>query len=138
MPKQYEFGDTCVKNLDPSLTEQEWKDMCDINLMLKSAARGAMVMGSSQPLVYGEDDMTMDAVAFRIKKAKLEQEMAKIAKETEFTEEEIEKIPPKVREKFSFRKKAPKDPAAATTAAAPTAKDAPTTPKKEPEVKPQA
>lgn len=94
-----------------SLTEQEHADSCDINIMLKSAARGLQVRGSGEPQ-YGYDDTTMDAVQFRIQKARLEEELAETAKANEFLEKELDLIPKSIREKFGFKKKTvPESPA---------------------------
>ena len=58
------------------MTEQEHIDSCDINKMVKAAARGQQVRGSKNPLQYGYDDTTMDGVSLRIEKERLEKELA--------------------------------------------------------------
>lgn len=87
-----------------TLTEQEHKDSCDINLMLRHAGRGLQVRGGPQP-EYGYDDTTMDAVRFRIEKDRLEKDLSSAAKSEEFSEEQISLIPEPVRKKFGFKAK---------------------------------
>lgn len=92
--------------VDPkSLTEQEHLESTDINKMVRAAARGLQVRGGGQG-VYGYDDTTMDGVKFRIEKERLETELGIIAKEHEFTEEELKAIPEELQKKFQFKKKA--------------------------------
>lgn len=88
---------------DP-ITEPEHKDSCDINKMMSNAIKGLQVRGGPPP-VYGEDDLTMDALTFHIKKSELEKELRKNSEQLEFTKEELELIPKNVREKFSFKSK---------------------------------
>lgn len=87
-----------------SLTEAEHADSCDINRMIASAHRGLQVRGGSAPQ-YGYDDTTMDGLRFRIEKAKLEEELSETAKANEFLEEELNRIPEKIRKKFGFKAK---------------------------------
>ena len=54
-----------------SLTDQEYKDSCDINKMIAAALRGQDIRGSG-PQQYGYDDTTMDGVRFRIEKEQLD------------------------------------------------------------------
>lgn len=92
--------------LDPeSMTEQEHKDSCDINKMMRNLDRGLEVRGGGSG-IYGYDDTTMDAVQFRNEKARLEDELAQTSEALEFTEEELNAIPKAVREKYKFKKKA--------------------------------
>lgn len=88
---------------DP-VTEPEHKDSCDINKMMRNALKGLQVRGGPPP-VYGEDDLTMDALTFHIRKSELEKELIKNSEQLEFTKEELELIPKNVREKFSFKSK---------------------------------
>jgi len=92
-----------------SLTEQEHKNSCDINLMIKDAHKGRQVRGGSQPR-YGFDDTTVDPINFRIQKEQLETELSATAQAHEFSPEELEHIPSDVKKKFKFRtKQVPKD-----------------------------
>lgn len=90
-----------VVNDEPSLTEIEHADSCDINKMMKHASRGQEIRGNSSRQTYGYDDTTMDGVQFRIQKEQLENQLA--SGQQEFTEEELAFIPPKVQEKFKFK-----------------------------------
>lgn len=105
LPKPSKFA---FKTEGDSLTEQEHKDSCDINKMISAIHRGGTVRGSSSRLQYGYDDVNMDAVQFRIKKERLERELAETSKTQEFSEEELKHVPPSVQKKFGFKKKAPK------------------------------
>lgn len=87
------------------LTEQEHKDSCDVNKMLAQAKRGYQIRGSNTSPIYGYDDTTMDAVTHRIQKQKLEEELIKISKTSEFTEEELKSIPESIKNKFKFKTK---------------------------------
>lgn len=87
-----------------SITEQEHKDSCDINKMLKSAQRGLQVRGGPPP-VFGPDDTTMTGLQFRQEKARLEHELAESAKAQEYLEGELNHIPPDIRKKFGFKQK---------------------------------
>lgn len=86
-----------------SLTEQEHKDSCDINLMMRSINRGQMVRGKAHgDWVDGKsfDDMNMDGLTHRIRKDRIERELEKQFRETEFSAEEAEAIPPSVKKKY--------------------------------------
>lgn len=87
----------------PHGAEQEHKDSCDINKMIKNVQRGLDIRGSG-PQQYGYDDTTMDALTLRIQKQQLEEEL-KRAQNIEFTEEEIKHIPEQVQKKFKFKTK---------------------------------
>ena len=88
-----------------SLTEQEHKDSCDINIMLRNAARGFNIrMSSSQP-IYGSDDMTLDTLQHRINIEKAEADLQHVADNVEFTPEEFNMIPEVVKRKFKFKVK---------------------------------
>lgn len=102
MAVQYKIGkyDTVVQG--ESLTEQEHKDSCDINLMLKSIDRGQMVRGGGSQ-EYGYDDTTMDAVQLRILKANLEE--ALLNGQKEFSKEELDLFPNNLQEKFGLKLK---------------------------------
>lgn len=88
-------GEPCV--------EVEHKDSCDINLMLKNAARGRQIR-TSRPGEYGYDDMNVDAISLRIQKAGLEE--AILSGQKEFTQAELDLFPKSIREKFGFKLKA--------------------------------
>lgn len=100
----YEFGPHATINDEPSLTETEHGPSCDINHMMRNIHRGLMVRGGAQP-VYGEDDLTLDAVSFRIQKQQLEEELMQEAIEP-IDEEIYKRIPQRIREKFGFKVKA--------------------------------
>lgn len=91
-----------------SMTEQEHLDSCDINKMIHAVHRGQMIRGGKPPQ-YGYDDTTMDGVTHRIKKEQVEKELSTIARENEFTQEELDKIPENVQKRFKFKKKALND-----------------------------
>ena len=96
-----------------SLTEQEHKDSCDINKMIRALERGQQVRGGNQPR-FGIDDTTMDGVQFRLEKERLEAEMA----ETELPEEHEKHVPEHIKKKFKPRK--PKaEPATASQSSTP-------------------
>lgn len=103
--KQTPF-DTIIEG--ESLTEQEHIDSCDINKMIKNAARGMQIRGGNNP-VYGYDDTTMDGLQFRIEKERLENELTRIAEEEELLPEALESLPQKVKEKFKFKVKKAKN-----------------------------
>ncbi|AXH77210.1 MAG: hypothetical protein [Microviridae sp.] len=90
---------------DEHQTEQEHIESCDANKILKAALRGQMILGNGRQPIYGNDDLTMDGLSFRIEKARLEQELGELSTNMELTQEEIDSIHPKVREKFQFRTK---------------------------------
>jgi len=93
-------------NTDPSLTEQEHKNSCDINLMMKSANRGLSIRGALTPPHYGNDDMTLDALSFHIQKSQLEQELGLLDEaHKEVSPEIFAHIPKNIREKFGFKLK---------------------------------
>lgn len=116
----------------PSLTEQEHKDSCDINIMIKNAHRGMNIRGGSTPQ-YGYDDTTMDALQFRIQKEKLESELSNVPKE--FEQHELDLIPEPIKQKFGYKlrknpKNAPNDDQTTKNANPPLPTDPP--PKTEP------
>lgn len=109
MAIKYEPGEHaiyCENNeiTDKAWTETEHKDSCDINLMLKNAAKGVQVRTGQGP-IYGFDDTTMDPVTFRNEMQTLQQEMGNISENMEFTEEEIQVIPEKIKKQFKFKTK---------------------------------
>lgn len=97
----------------PSLTEQEHKDSCDINIMIKSVQRGQQIRGSAKPSVYGYDDTTIDGVQHRIQKQQLEESLTDFTRKNELDTKELKLIPPQVQQKFGFKEKKaqPKPPA---------------------------
>ena len=101
MPIMYEPTPYDINTDGDSLTEQEHKDSCDINKMMKNALRGMDVRGGSNG-TYGHDDMTMDGLSFRIEKAKLETDLQNGPKE--FTQELLDLIPTSIQKKFGYKK----------------------------------
>lgn len=97
-PKFYDL----VFDEENEITEQEHKNSCDINLMMKALHHGMQVRGQ-EPASYGYDDLTLTGLDHRINKQKLEDELFKISKEHEFSEEEFEKIPTDVKKMFEFK-----------------------------------
>lgn len=87
----------------PTLTEQEHKDSCDINLMLKSASQHRQIRGGGS-VTYGYDDTTMDGVQHRILKNQAENELSSMQKEV--SKETFDLIPKSIRDKFGFKIKA--------------------------------
>lgn len=105
--------------VDPvSLTEKEHLDSCDINKMLKSAAKGLQIRGGG-PQTYGHDDLTMDGLSYRIEKERLESELKDIADKAELTQTEYDALPQIVREKFKFKIQAKNDDKTTKTAPPP-------------------
>lgn len=94
---------------EESLTEPEHADSCDINIMVSRAARGLDIRGNAITPQYGHDDLTMDALQFRIQKQKIENELAEAAEKHEFQEEEFKLIPESMKNKFKFKKAQKKD-----------------------------
>lgn len=93
---------------EDSLTEQEHKDSCDINLMLKAASRGQDIR-TRKTSDYGHDDLTMDALSMRIQKADLEEKL--LSGQKEFTQKELDLFPEEIRKKFGYKlKKEPPKP----------------------------
>lgn len=112
MALKYELSEfaTIVEDEEhQDLTEQEHKNSCDINHMMRSLARGVEVRGSNN-LSYGYDDTTMSGLEMRIQKANLERDLAETAKTHEFDEEEFKQIPEHLQKKFGFKQKSPKKP----------------------------
>lgn len=95
-----------------SLTEQEHMDSCDINIMIKSIARGHPVRMGKEPR-FGYDDTTIDPVILRIQKEKIEADLTALAASGEISEDEVKHIPDHIRKKFDFKthKKDSKKPA---------------------------
>lgn len=112
-----QYDPTKVKHATPvdsvSMTEPEHLESCDINKMVRDAARGIQVRGSSRDPVFGHDDTTMDGVQFRILKEETERNLSDLARQNEFSPDELKHMPAHVQKKFGFKtKKAPKpDPA---------------------------
>lgn len=107
MPLQYKLSKhaTITETEEfPDLTEQEHKNSCDINVMMKSLARGVEVRGNGN-LTYGYDDTTMSGLELRIQKQNLERDLAETAATHEFDEEEFKQIPEHLQKKFGFKQK---------------------------------
>ena len=101
-------GKYALKFEDPSLTEQEHKDSCDINKMILNAFRGAQVRGSNAPLRYGEEDVNMTPMDIHLQREATEAELSQIAETHELEEEAQKYIPDAVKEKFKFKFKSKK------------------------------
>lgn len=99
-----EFATIVEDENNQDLTEQEHKNSCDINVMMRSLARGVEVRGN-QGLQYGYDDTTMSGLELRIQKQNLERDLAETAATVEFDEEEFAQISPDLQKKFGFKKK---------------------------------
>lgn len=104
MAKLYLSSDYAIYPEGNSLTEQEHTDSCDINKMVKNAARGLQVRGGPQPQ-FGYDDTTLTGLDVRIQKQQLEESLHKISSENEFSPEELQHIPNDVKSKFKFKTK---------------------------------
>lgn len=94
---------------EESLTEQEHKDSCDINIMMRKINNGQQIRTANSELLYGYDDTTMDGLQHRIMKQKIEQDLQQISQDQEFTEAELNVIPESVKQKFKLRKKVPQN-----------------------------
>lgn len=106
MPIHYKSTKWAMKDFGPSLTEQEHKDSCDINKMVRSAKRGMQVRGSGNPVRYGFDDMTLDSVQFRISKQQAEEDMDEIIGNSELTDGDVEtlkRVAPGVAKKYESK-----------------------------------
>lgn len=103
MPILYKPSQWAITIDGPTLTEQEHKDSCDINKMLKNASRGAEIRGNPNQTRYGYDDTTMDGLTLRMQKAQLEAEISKFANDHTLTPEELAKIPQVVKDLFPFK-----------------------------------
>lgn len=90
--------------VEPSLTEQEHLNSCDINIMIRDVNRGIQVRGSNN-LQYGYDDTTLDGVQFRIQKQQLESELSELAQKHEFSPEELKLMSPDIQKRFKFKAK---------------------------------
>jgi len=89
-----------------TLTEQEHKDSCDINKMIRSVKTGQMVRGGGSAS-YGYDDTTLDAVTFRCQKQQLEAELEETFATIELTEKDeanLKSVAPDITKKFKIRK----------------------------------
>lgn len=104
MAKLYDSSDYAWYPTGKSLTETEHTDSCDINKMVKNAARGLQIRGGSQPQ-YGYDDTTLDGVQLRIQKEALEASLSTLARETELSPDELKHVPDHVQKKFGFKTK---------------------------------
>lgn len=100
MPIKYQFSKHATVNDEESLTEQEHKDSCDINLMLKAAQRGQMFRTSAVGQ-YGHEDMNMTQLQMRITKQQIEEEFENLPKD-HFSEEDLKKIPLALIKKHGF------------------------------------
>lgn len=87
----------------PSLTEEEHGPSCDINLMLKNAARGMQIRGAGYHPISGVDDLTMDAITYHQMKSENLENLRSLAQGNEFSEEVLKTLPQKIREKFGFK-----------------------------------
>lgn len=101
----YKPSKWAIVNDEPSLTEQEHKDSCDINKMIRAIERGQQVRGGREQQ-YGHDDLTMDALQHRILKQQTEESLTELFENNELSEEDIQKLPQAVIQKFKIRKKA--------------------------------
>lgn len=99
MTIQYKSTKHAKKFEGDSLTEQEHKDSCDINIMFRKMQNGQQINGGPQP-VYGYDDVNMDRVRINIDKQNIEQQFASELQESEFTEEQLKAIPDSLKKKF--------------------------------------
>lgn len=109
---QYFPKKTALFITEEPITEQEHKDSCNVNLMLKNLRRGGDVR-RRKLAPWGEqytDDTTMDSVQFRIQKEELEKNLSKTAQSHEFSEQELNSIPDSVKSKFKFKLKKKVDP----------------------------
>lgn len=121
-----------LKCTDPSLTETEHADSCDINKMIKKVLKGQQVRGGA-PAIYGHDDLTMDGLSHRIMKAQTEEELQSIAQTHEFTQQELDLIPKSLQEKFKFKVRKPEAPKPAPKNDDQTTKNEPPKPPQQPE-----
>lgn len=90
-------------NKENVLTEQEHKNSCEIHKIMSSITRGQHTR-TKKIGPWGEqhqDDMNMDLMTHKIQKDRLETELEKQFRETEFSEEEAQAIPPSVQKKYA-------------------------------------
>lgn len=109
MPIQYKSSKHALIIEGENMTEQEHKDSCDINKMVKSAARGLQVRGSSTgPWADGTiDDLTIDRTQLNIQKQHLEAELTAFASQNELSPDELKHVPSHVQKRFGFKAKKP-------------------------------
>lgn len=109
---KYQNSKHAIKFTEPSLTEQEHTESCDINKMIRDAHRGMTVRGGGTNR-YGYDDTTMDAVQFRIQKQELEKNLGEYFENNEIDDAEEDALKgyaPSALKKFKIRKKKPVPP----------------------------
>lgn len=88
-----------------TLTEQEHKNSCDVNLMLKAAARGQAI--ATRPIGQwddrGVDDMNMSRLDILVQKQQLEEDLASYSQQDKELDQALfDAIPAAIREKFDF------------------------------------
>lgn len=104
---QYKPTKYAKKDFDPLLTEQEHKDSCDINKMMRNLKQGRQVRGRNN-IQYGSDDTNMTMLQLLSEKQDLEVELTKLSQSHEFTQKEldlIDQINPKFKKQFKLRLK---------------------------------
>lgn len=106
----YKYSKFAVECHGDKLTEQEHKDSCDINKMIRSAARGLPVRQRQIPPWRDglSDDLNQSGLSHRIRKQQIESELSDLALKNELDPETLAKIPPAVQKRFGFRSKAKK------------------------------
>lgn len=106
MPIEYKPDPYGIHTGPETLVEQEHKDSCNINIMLKKALNGQPVRMSSNNPTYGYDDTTLSGLDHRIQMQETIESLEQLAPQAELTEEQLNAIPEKDRKRFGFKAKA--------------------------------
>lgn len=109
MAIKYQHSKFAFQCTGEKLTEQEHKDSCDINRMIRNAIRGNPVRTQKIPPWRDglTDDMNRSGLSHRIEKQKLESQLSELAK-TDLHPEALKEIPESLQKKFGFKSKKPK------------------------------
>lgn len=105
MARKYPVSKYATHNTEPSLTEQEHKDSCDINVMMKAVNRGYTVRGALHEARYGVDDMNYDRMQHEMTKEQINAHFASLPSDHEFSPEELSLIPKDLIKKFGLKVK---------------------------------
>lgn len=90
MPIQYTPSKHAYYCDPETLTEQEHKNDCDINVIIKRAHNGHMVNMSNRSPVYGFDDINLDGLKHRILKQETKEELEELITSQEFDAKDVE------------------------------------------------
>lgn len=103
MPVQYTPSKYAFYTSDEILVEQEHKEDCDSNVIIKRAHNGQFI-NTKNPAGYGYDDVTLDGVQYRILREQVTESINETL-ENEFEEEDAEKLKAALPENLAKRVK---------------------------------